>query len=269
MSLSNAASAQVGVLLRHWRSARRLSQLDLALQAEVSSRHLSYVETGKAKPSRQMVARLAEALDVPLRARNALLLAAGYAPLYRETQLGAADLTLARRAVEFILKQQEPYPAIVVDRHWNLLQANEGAGRLFGYLLGGPPAEANVLRMVFRPDGLRGFIANWEEVAGDMIRRLHQESVGPDEGNEGRALIAEVLSYPGIPTRWHTEELTAPATPLLTIVFRKDGRELRFFSTITTFGTPKDITLEHLRIESSFPADEATEHLCREMAGSR
>jgi transcriptional regulator with XRE-family HTH domain len=269
MSASNTARAQVGVLLRHWRSARRLSQLDLALQADVSSRHLSYVETGKAKPSREMVARLAEALDVPLRERNALLLAAGYAPLYRETGLGAADLTLARRAMDFILKQQEPYPAIVVDRLWNLLQANEGAGRLFGYLLGGPPTEANVLRMVFRQDGLRGVIANWEEVAGDMIRRLHQESVGPDEGNDGRALIAEVLSYPDVPARWHTEELTAPTTPLLTVVFRKNGHELRFFSTITTFGTPKDITLEQLRIECSYPADEATERMCRELAGSR
>jgi transcriptional regulator with XRE-family HTH domain len=269
MSLSNTAPVEVGVLLRHWRSARRLSQLDLALQADVSSRHLSYVETGKAKPSREMVARLAEALDVPLRERNALLLAAGYAPLYRQTQLGAGDLTLARRAVEFILKQQEPYPAIVVDRYWNLLQANGSAGQLFGFLLDGPPAEANVLRMVFRPDGLRPVIANWEEVAGDMIRRLHQESVGPDEANDGRALIAEVLSYPGVPARWHTEELTAPTTPLLTIVFRKNGRELRFFSTITTFGTPKDITLEQLRIECSYPADEATERRCREMAGTR
>jgi transcriptional regulator with XRE-family HTH domain len=269
MSVSNTARAQVGVLLRHWRSARRLSQLDLALQADVSSRHLSYVETGKAQPSREIVARLAEALDVPLRERNALLLAAGYAPLYRETQLGAADLTLARRAVEFILKQQEPYPAIVVDRHWNLLQANGGAAQLFGFLLGGPPAESNVLRMVFRQDGLRPVIANWEEVAGDMIRRLHQESAGPDEGNGSPGLIAEVLSYPGVPARWHTDELTAPATPLLTIVFRKDGRELRFFSTITTFGTPKDITLEQLRIECSFPADEATERMCRELAAGR
>jgi transcriptional regulator with XRE-family HTH domain len=266
MNPSNAAPAQVGVLLRHWRSARRLSQLDLALQADVSSRHLSYVETGKSTPSREMVARLADALDVPLRERNALLLAAGYAPLYRESELGAADLTLARRAVEFILKQQEPYPAIVVDRHWNLLQANDGAGRLFGHLLGGPPTDPNLLRLVFRADGLRGTIANWEEVAGDMIRRVHQESVGPEAGNEGRALIAEVLAYPGIPTRWHAEELTTPATPLLTVVFRKDGRELRFFSTITTFGTPKDITLEQLRIECSYPADDATERACRELA---
>jgi transcriptional regulator with XRE-family HTH domain len=269
MTASSTAPAQVGVLLRHWRSTRRLSQLDLALQADISSRHLSYVETGKAKPSREMVARLAEALDMPLRERNALLLAAGYAPLYRETQLGAADLTLARRAMELILRQQEPYPAIVVDRYWNLLQANGGAAQLFGYLLGGPPTEGNVLRMVFRQDGLRPLIANWEEVAGDMIRRLHQESAGPDEGNAGRMLIAEVLSYPGVPTRWPLEELSAPSTPLLTIVFRKGGRELRFFSTITTFGTPKDITLEHLRIECSYPADEATERRCRELSDSR
>jgi transcriptional regulator with XRE-family HTH domain len=269
VNVSSSAShepVQVGDLLRHWRSARRLSQLDLALQAEVSSRHLSYVETGKARPSREMVARLAEALEVPLRERNALLLAAGYAPQYRETGLGTAELELARRAVEFMLKQQEPYPAVVVDRHWNLLQPNEGAARLLGFLLGGPPPDTNLLRLVFRRDGLRGLIANWDEVAGDMIRRLHQESFGPHGTPAARDLIAEVLAYPGVPAHWHSQELTAPTTPLLTLVFRKDDRELRFFSTITTFGTPRDITLEELRIECSYPADEVTANACRELA---
>ena len=258
---------KVGTLLKHWRSARRLSQLDLALQAEISSRHLSYVETGKARPSREMLARLADALEVPLRERNTLLLAAGFAPLYRETALGAPDLTLARRAVEFILKQQEPYPAVVVDRHWNLLQPNHGAGRLLGFLLGGAPHETNLLRLVFRPDGLRRVIVNWEEVAGDMLRRVHHESAGMAQGDTARAVIAEVLSYPGVPPQWRTHELLAPASPLLTVVFRKGEQELRFFSTITTFGTPRDITLEELRIECSYPADEATAQACRDLSG--
>jgi transcriptional regulator with XRE-family HTH domain len=264
--LSTSPPAQVGALLRRWRSARRLSQLDLALQAEVSSRHLSYVETGKAKPSREMVTRLAEALEVPLRERNALLLAAGYAPLYRETQLGTEDLALARRAIDFILKQQEPYPAVVVDRYWNLLQPNDGATRLIAFLLGGPPSDLNLLRLVFRSDGLRRVIVNWEEVAGDMIRRLHQESAGLPDGNPASALIADVLSYPDVPSHWPGQELMGSTTPLLTVVFRKDGRELRFFTTITTFGTPHDITLEELRIECSYPADEDTARRWRELA---
>ncbi len=259
--------SDVGALLRHWRAARRLSQLDLALQAEVSSRHLSFVETGKAKPSREMVTRLAEALEVPLRDRNELLVAAGYAPLYRQTALTEVDLAQARQAMELILKQQEPYPAVVVDRHWNLLQANGGASRLMGLVLGGALPDHNLLRLVFRPDALRPHIVNWEEVAGDMIRRVHQESAGL-HSPEIRELIDCVLAFPGVPRSWHGDQLAAPAAPLLTVVFRAAGRELRFFSTITTFGTPRDITLEELRIECSYPADEATALACRELAQS-
>jgi len=136
---ASAPTGHVGPLLRHWRAARRVSQLDLALDADVSSRHLSFVETGRARPSREMVLRLAEALEVPLRERNALLLAAGYAPLYRETALGAPEMADARQAVEFILAKQEPYPAIVVDRHWNLLLANPATHRFLGLFLPAPP----------------------------------------------------------------------------------------------------------------------------------
>lgn len=240
-----------------------MSQLDLALEAEISTRHVSFIETGRAQPSREMVTRLAEALEVPLRERNGLLIAAGYAPRYRETDLSTPDMALARRAVEFILSQQEPYPAIVLDRHWELLMANRGAARLLGTVLGGPPAESNLLRLVFRPDGLRPFIANWEEVAGDMIRRVHHEVDWAPTDDVLRGLLAEVLSYPGIPAHWHTRSVDESARPLLAVVFRKDDLELRFVSTMTTFGTPQDITLEELRIECSFPADEATEKACR------
>ena len=255
-----------GALLRHWRSARRMSQLDLALHADVSSRHLSYVENGRARPSREMVTRLANALEIPLRERNALLVAAGYAPVYRETGLVAPEMAQVQRAVEFILKQQEPYPAIVLDRHWNLLMANDGAARLLAFLLSDARNEPNVLRLLFHPDWLRPLIMNWEEMAENLIRRFHQEAelVPPDEIS--KALLAEVLSYPGVPAHWHTRDLAVPAGPLLTIGFRKQNLELRFFSTFTTFGTPRNVTLDELRIESSFPADEATARFCRGLA---
>jgi transcriptional regulator with XRE-family HTH domain len=172
--LRERAGGHVGPLLRHWRAARRVSQLDLALDADVSSRHLSFVETGRAQPSREMVLRLAEALEVPLRERNALLLAAGYAPLYRETDLGAPEMVEARLAVEFILAKQEPYPAIVVDRHWNLLLANPSTHRFLALFLPGPPAgPVNVMRLMFDPRGVRPFVENWEEVARHLVERLH------------------------------------------------------------------------------------------------
>jgi transcriptional regulator with XRE-family HTH domain len=235
-----------------------MSQLDLALEAEISSRHVSYVESGKAQPSREMITRLANALAIPLRERNALLIAAGYAPIYRESTLTTPEMALARQAVDFILKQQEPYPAIVLDRHWNLVLTNSGAMKLIEFFLGGQPSDRNVVRQIFRSDLLRPYIVNWEEVATDMIRRLHQEIDWVPTDKVLQNLLSEVLSYPDVPEQWRTRELQAPMVPLLTFIFRKADVELRFFSTWTTFGAPHDVTLEELRIESSFPADELT-----------
>lgn len=263
-------ATHVGALLREWRAARRLSQLALALEAEVSTRHLSYVETGKAQPSRELVARLANALEMPLRERNALLTAAGYAPKYSETDLEAPMMAQVRRAIELILDQQEPYPAFLLDRHWDVLAANRAAARVGGFLL---PSDAgghrNMLRRFFDPDGLRPAVVNWEEVAGDLLRHLHDQVATAPTDTTARTLLDEMLAYPGVPTRWRTRELDAPPPPLLlTVVLRRGDRELRFFSTFTTFGTPRDVTVEELRIECSFPADAATAELCRALAGS-
>jgi len=242
-----------------------MSQLDLALEADISSRHLSYVESGKAQPSREMLTRLANALSIPLRERNALLMAAGYAPVYRESTLATPEMALAKRAVEFILKQQEPYPAIVLNRHWDLVLINNGAARLIDFLLGGQPSERNVVRQIFSRDILRPYITNWEEVAVDMIRRLHQEIDWVPTDEMLQSLLTEVLSYPGVPEQWRTRELQVPMSPLLTFVFRKNNTELRFFSTWTTFGAPHDVTLEELRIESSFPANDLTTRIWSEL----
>ena len=254
----------IGDLLREWRAARRISQLALALAADVSSRHLSCVETGKAKPSRELIDRLAGALQVPMRDRNTLFIAAGFAPGYHETAIAAPTMSAARRAIELMMKQQEPYPAIVTTRHWDILMSNEGATRLFAWLLGGRSAERNAMRMVFDPEGLRPLIANWEEVALDLIRQLHADVASAPLDLRARALLDQVLSYPSVPSRWRGREVwSAPVEPLWTVTYRKDGRDLTFFWTVTTFATPQDVTLEELRIECHFPADEATHRLCQ------
>jgi transcriptional regulator with XRE-family HTH domain len=254
-----APGGQVGALLRRWRTTRRVSQLDLALDADVSSRHLSFVETGRSQPSREMVLRLADALEVPLRERNTLLLAAGYAPVYRETALGAPELKQAYEAMQFILAQQEPYPAIVVDRHWNLLLANTATGRFLGFFLPALPAgPSNAMRLLFHPAGLRPFIENWEDVAAHMIERVHRDATAMPGDEATRALLDELLAYPGVPARWRTPQMDRAPAPFVSIVYRKDDLRLSVFSTITTFGTPQDVTLQELRIESFFPADGTT-----------
>lgn len=260
--------AEAGALLRHWRTARRLSQLDLALEADVSSRHLSYVETGRSQPSREMVLRLADALEIPLRERNALLVAAGYAPRYFETGLAAPEMAQVRSAIDLILRHQEPYPAFVLDRRWDIRMSNQAASRCTRFLLGAEPAESNMQRLVLHPNGLRPVMVNWEETAGDLIRHLHNQIAASPSDERAKGLLAEVLAYPGVPARWRTREIGAPMPPLLTTIFRKGEVELRFFSTFTTFGTAHDVTLEELRIECSFPADEATATACRELFGS-
>jgi transcriptional regulator with XRE-family HTH domain len=263
-----AAGAEVGALLRHWRTARRLSQLELALGAEVSARHLSYVETGRSRPSREMVLRLADALEIPLRERNTLLVAAGFAPRYFETGLAAPEMEQMRKAIELILTHQEPYPVFVMDRNWDIRMTNQAAMRCTRFLLGPDPAESNMIRLVLKPNGLREALVNWEEIAGDLIRLLHSQMAASPLDERPRALLDEVLAYPGVPAHWRNREMSGgPPTPLLTTVFRKDGVELKFFSTITTFGTPRDVTLEELHIESSFPADQGTADACRRLFG--
>jgi transcriptional regulator with XRE-family HTH domain len=268
LSVPPRPDADVGALLRHWRTARRLSQLELALDADISSRHLSYVETGRSQPSREMVLRLADALEIPLRERNALLVAAGYAPRYSETGLAAPEMAQMRRAIELILRQQEPYPAFVLDRHWDIRMSNEAAPRCTRFLLGTEPTESNMMRLVLHPNGVRPMMVNWEETAGDLIRHLHNQIAASPWDERAKALLAEVLAYPGVPAEWRTRDVGAPATPLLTTIFRKGDVELRFFSTITAFGAPHDVTLEELHIECSFPADEATTTACRDLFGS-
>lgn len=244
-----------------------MSQLNLALEAGISSRHLSYVETGKAQPSREMVARLADTLEMPLRERNALLVAAGYAPRYRETALSMPELTPVRQAVEQIVQQQEPFPAFVLNRYWDVMLVNDAMIRIFNRIKPSGPKHGNVLRQIFDPEDMRPFIGNWDEVAGEVIRHLHNDVAAAPSDERARAQLQEILGYPGIPERWRQREPGTSSLPLLTTVLRNQEVELTFFSTLSTFGTAHDVTIEELRIECMFPANEATGAFCRSLVG--
>ncbi len=257
---ASVSRATIGPLLQHWRKSRNLSQLALAVEAHVSPRHVSFLETGRAHPSREMVLHLADALRIPLRERNALLLAAGFAPMFTESALDAPDLEAVRMAIDAILTKHEPYPAVVMNRHWDLMSTNQSAARFFARVLDGrrPPDPRNVLRLMFHPDGLRPAVANWEAVAHGLIGRLHRESVGGSLDAGGRALLSEILAYPGVPAHWRAPSFDARLLPVLPVSFRLGADTWNFFSAVTVLGTPQDITLQELRIESFFPADAAT-----------
>jgi transcriptional regulator with XRE-family HTH domain len=264
--MSNSA---FGRLLREWRARRRMSQLDLAVEAGVSSRHLSFIETGRAQPSRDMVLLLARVLEIPLRDRNDLLTAAGYAAMYRATDLDAPELEQARRALDFMLRQHEPYPAIVVDRQWTILKANGGAARLVE-AFADPTATAewggNAMRLMFHPRGFRPHIVNWEAMAAALIQWLHRDVLSGLGGAETRRLLEELLSYPGVPPRWRALDLDVSTAPFLAIEFAKGDLRLRYFSALTNLGTPHDITLQEIRVEAFFPADAASEEASRRLA---
>jgi transcriptional regulator with XRE-family HTH domain len=254
--LSSGSARSVGELLRDWRTKRGMSQLELALEVGVSTRHLSFMETGRASPSREMLLRLAEQLDVTLRGRNALLVAAGFAPMFRERTLDDPQLAAARNAVDTILKGHEPHPALAIDRHWNLLAANRAVTAL---LVGIDPAllqpPINVLRLSLHPKGFAPRIVNLAEWRAHLLHRVAQQIDASGDG-ELADLLEELRGYPAPP-------LTSPvpdvgATIAVPFRMRVDGCELAFFSTTTVFGTPVDITLEELALECFFPADEAT-----------
>ena len=261
------APAPVGVLLREWRAARRMSQLDLSLEAGVSTRHLSCIETGKAQPSRDTLFRLADALGMPLRERNALLLAAGFAPQYSENTLVTPALERMREAIELIVAHQEPYPAFVINRRFDVLMANQAAQRVNALLMRGKQSpHTNLLRQVYDPDDFRAVIVNWPEVAQKFLRHLHADIAAAPTDRAIQALLDEVLAYPGVPARWRFRDVETEPAPVLNLIFRSDLGNLRFFETITTFAAPRDITLDELRIECAFPADAHTAEVCARLA---
>jgi transcriptional regulator with XRE-family HTH domain len=257
----STAAVPLGTLLRDWRQRRRLSQLALALEADVSARHLSFIETGRSRPSAEMVLHLAEQLDVPLRDRNQLLLAAGYAPAYGQRSLDAPELEPVRMALERVLEGHSPNPALVIDRHWGLVAANEGVNAL---LAGAAPhllePPVNVLRLSLHPEGLAPRIANLAEWRAHLLDRLGREAV--TSGDPALAALHEELAGYPCDEPAHSPDLEAGAIAVPLRIHHEDG-VLSFISTVTTFGTALDVTVSELSIESFFPADAATAEFLR------
>jgi transcriptional regulator with XRE-family HTH domain len=262
------SASPVGGLLREWRQRRRMSQLDVAMDAEISARHLSFIETGRSQPSRDMVLRLSERLEIPLRERNVLLVAAGFAPVFQEKKLDDPTLTAARQAVDLVLKGHEPYPALAIDRHWMMVAANASVAPL---LAGCAPAllkpPVNVLRLSLHPDGLAPRIANLAEWRSHLITRLKRQ-IDVTADAELVKLLEQLQSYP-VPSESRAripltrQDLAGIAIPFQLVT---GGGVRSFFSTTTVFGTPVDITLSELAIEAFFPADTETAEAMRALA---
>ncbi len=253
-----------GPTLRRWRTVRGLSQERLAGQAEISCRHLSFLETGRSAPSREMVLILAGSLDLPLRDQNELLQTAGFAPVFRESPLESApELTMVRRALEHLLRAHEPHGAVVMNRAWDVHRMNDAAARLFAWALDGrmpaPEVVSNAMRALLHPEGLRDVVVGWERLAAGLLWRTRRElALVPDARTE--ALLRDLTSYPGVPSDLGSAVDEVLATqPFVQIHLRRGDTDLRFFTTLTSLGTPLDVTAQDIRIESYFPADEATE----------
>ncbi len=271
--MSMTATQPVGDLLREWRQRRRLSQLDLACEADISTKHLSFVESGRARPSRDMVMHLAERLEVPLRERNVLLVAAGFAPVFRERKISDPALTAQRQAVDLVLKGHEPYPALAIDRHWTMISANAVVPLLLAGIdaaLLAPPV--NVLRLSLHPGGLAPRIANLAQWRGHLLERLRRQVEVSADARLGE-LLAELKALPApsqpVPRRPVAEAAQAADSVVVPLQLATDAGVLSFFSTTTVFGTPVDITLSELAVEAFYPADAATADALRAIASQR
>src|SRR5687767_10605774 len=249
----------VGELLRSWRQSKGLSQFDVAMHAGFSARHISFIETGRAQPSRDALLAIAESLEVPLRERNRLLTAGGFANVYKETQLAAADMAQVRQVLQLILDRHMPYGALVLDRFSTCLMGNAASGKLLAQVADASllTPNANMLRVVFHPQGVRRYIVNWPDVARVLLDRAERELSSADDA-AALTLLEEIRGYAGNLPKPASRRLQSDDV-LLPVHLRKDAIELRMFTTIMTIGTPQDITLQELRIETFFPADQASE----------
>lgn len=257
-----------GRLLKQWRMSRRLSQLALAEKACVSARHLCHLETGRAQPSRVMVQQLGDALGLPLAEQNALHISAGFVPPFQHGDLGARGLERVRQALDFMLQQHNPFPALVVDGRWDICLRNDTTERLFAPFRArydmSPQIRRNAQHVVFHPKGLRPFIRNWREFAGHMLRLLEAEAV--QGSRHAAALCHELRAYPQADDVWqHVQEFSGHQ-PLVTLQLELDGRSIELFSAFTRFAMPRDVALQELKIETLYAADAATETYLRQLS---
>ncbi len=267
-------TSEFGNLLRGWRDRRKSSQLNLALEAGVSQRHLSFLESGRAKPSRDMVLQLSDVLDVPLRDRNALLHAAGFAPVFQQRSLDNEEMQAVKKALEMTLSHHEPYPAIVMNSHWDILMQNEAATKFIG-LLGDsaslwqtvdPGGSHNAMRLVFHQQGLQPLIKNWEQVATFLLCRMQKEVAADPTHHQLAALLEELCGYANLPPDWRNQAWSNIPPPIMTMELEFNGRNLNIFSMLSSFGTALDITAATLCVETFFPADENSSLLFKQLS---
>jgi transcriptional regulator with XRE-family HTH domain len=265
------ATGPFPALLRRWRTARGLSQLRLASAAAVSARHLSFLESGRARPSRDMVLRLSATLGVPMREQNALLTAAGFAEVFHDRGLGEAMDPRIQHVLSRMLSQQEPYPLVVMSRHYDLLMTNAAAARLIAALVGerrlGQLGSRNLLKLVFDPAALRPHIDDWPQVARALLLGVQRKLLHDPSDTGLRELLSALCSYQGVPDDWRTPDLSRSLEPTLQVRLRLGDELLSFVTVLTVFNAPQDLTLAELQIESYFPLDAATERACQQLAG--
>lgn len=268
MSAADPQSSRLfPALLKHWRRQRGLSQLDLALAADVSARHVSFLETGRSQPSAAMVLRLCAPLDVPLRQANAMLRAAGHPPAYPEPAPQTAMPPEVRRAVELLKAHQEPFPVMVVDRAYALVDLNHSARRLLSTVLGdADPIGTNMARLTFDPEGAQPAIVNFDEVGRALLWRIQREVLADPSHEPLRELFESIAAMPTVSEDWRRIDLTTPSPPVIGVHLRAGPMELRFVTVITAFQAPQTVVLDELRIEMWFPADAATDAACRRLA---
>lgn len=254
MTQSAFAVPQLGDLLRYWRQQRGKSQLELSFETGISQRHMSFVESGRSAPSRDFLAAVSQALQIPFRERNALLLASGFAPLYSEESLDSEQMVIVTRAVDQMLDRHEPHPALVMDRYWNVIRTNRAAPKFFGSFidLDARPRPRNLLELMFDPAGMRPFIEEWETVATGLLQRVQREALGQVVDAQLAELLQRLQQYPGTAG---LKSPLAPQGPVLHITFRRGAERFSYFSLITTVGMPQSIATQELRIECMFPAD--------------
>ena len=270
MSGSDRREGLYSALLKHWRGKRGLSQLDLALAADVSTRHVSFLETGRSEPSAAMVLRLAAALDVPLRHVDAMLRAAGHEAIYADREEADGLPPDVRRALDLMKSHLEPMPVTVLDRGYDVIDANAGAMHLFSRLvdpsvLGNPPL--NIARLAFDPRGAQPALVNFDAVGPALLWRLQREVLADPDDGVLRRLLDDVLAMPTVAEDWREPDLSVPASPAMVIHLRVDDEDLRFVTVVTAFQAPQSVTLDELKIETWFPHDAETAAVCRRWAG--
>lgn len=270
MSDADRSPGLFAALLKHWRGQRGLSQLDLALAADVSSRHVSFLETGRSAPSAEMVLRLTAALDVPLRHINALLRAAGHPAVYPESGADKALPEPIKTALDLMKSHHEPFPLVVIDRGYEVIDLNQGALAVFGSVVPdlsvAAKAGLNLARLTFDPAGAQPALVNFAEVGRELLWRIQREVLAERDGPL-RALLDDILALPTVADHWRDVDLSVPSSPALIVHFRARGRDLKFITTVTAFQAPQAVLLDELRIETWFPYDSATAEACRAAGG--